>query len=81
VTELPEVMRCVLLRMSEVLDGGICLLEVSEALQVPEVMRCVQVLCMLCGFRNVHCGSFLVKASKGESTVRLQGRKILNTEA
>ena len=43
VPEVPEVMRCVLRCILEVLDGKLCLLEV---LQAPEGMRCV-LLCML----------------------------------
>ena len=35
VLKVPEVMRCVLLRVLEVVEGVLCLLE------VPEVMRCV----------------------------------------
>ena len=37
---MPEAMRCVLLCILEAMEGGLCLLEVSE------VMRCV-LLCML----------------------------------
>ena len=37
---MPEVMRCTLLSMLEIVEGGLCVLE------VPEVMRCV-LLCML----------------------------------
>ena len=55
---VPEMMRCVLLRMLEAVEGLHCLLEVLDVLEVmrsmllcllevPEVMRCVQVLSML----------------------------------
>ena len=42
-SEVPEVMRSVLLCMLEAVEGWLCLLEVSE---VSEVMRCV-LLCIL----------------------------------
>jgi hypothetical protein len=38
-----EVMRCVLFCVLEVVEGGLCLLEVLEVL---EVTRCVLVLCI-----------------------------------
>ena len=49
VLEVPEVMRRMLLCMLEAVEGGLCLLNVLEVLEVPgvpEVMRCV-LLCIL----------------------------------
>ena len=46
--EVPELMRCVLLYILELVEGRLSLLLVSEALEVlpvPDVMRCVQILC------------------------------------
>ena len=61
-----DVMRCMRLGMLEAVEGGLCLREVSEVLDVLEVMRCM-LLAGCCGrraqfqaFRNFHCGSFLV---------------------
>ena len=51
VLQVLDAMRCVLFCILEAVEGRLCLLE---------VMRCVQVLCMLCGFRNFPCGSLLV---------------------
>jgi len=38
---VPEVMRCVLLCMLEAVEGGLCLLEALEVVQMVEVIRCV----------------------------------------
>ena len=40
-------MRCMLLCILEAVEGRLYLLEVLELPKVPEVMRCVQVLCVL----------------------------------
>jgi len=40
---VPEMMRCMLPRVLEAVEGGLCLLEV---LKVPEMIRCV-LLCMM----------------------------------
>ena len=44
--DAPEAMHCALLCMLEAVEGGLYLLEVLEVLEMPEMMRCVQ-LCML----------------------------------
>jgi len=48
-SEVPEMMRCVLLCMLEAVDGGLCIreaVEVSEMLEVLGVIRCA-LFCML----------------------------------
>jgi len=52
-----EVMRCMLLCMPEAAEGGLCLRDVSEALEVlevPAVMPCVR-LCMPEAVEGVLC--------------------------
>jgi len=45
VAEVAQVMRCVLLCILEAVKGALCLPEVLEVLDVPEVIRCVPLLC------------------------------------
>jgi len=51
--EMLEGMPRTLLCMLEAVEGGFCLLEVSEVLQVSEVIRCV----LLCTLEAVEGGS------------------------
>jgi len=51
VPEVPGAIRCVLLRVLEVMEGALCVLELLE---VPEVIRCV-LLCMLEDVEGVLC--------------------------
>ena len=43
---MPEVMRCVVFYMPKAAEGGLCLLEVLDVLEEPEMIRCV-LLCLM----------------------------------
>jgi len=43
---MPEVMRCVVFYMLKAAEGGLCLLEVLDVLEEPEMIRCV-LLCLM----------------------------------